>query len=338
MTITISHTRTDGTLVHGTTKGDGTAAVLKAAGFRWFRTLGCWGLTHSRDKAAKTWDIDRAAAALREAGFEVSVEIDDATPSAVSFADREAGRYAKAEDRADRYADRASNASAAGGQAWDRVREQRAQVPFGQPMMPDHHSYAADRNRRDRWNRQESRASAEMDRGAYWASRAQAAERYRQHRENVPTTLRRIAALEARQRRIERLLAGNLSDTDRARFTTDQQQIAGEVDYWREHVKQAEAEGVKVWSKADFARGDFVDFGHGWFEVVRVNAKTVSVPGMVLGVGQGVFTMAMMREGGRQGWTDTIPYSKVRRRASAEEIRQRFPDVFAAPIPQTTKD
>jgi hypothetical protein len=334
VTITISHNRTEGTLVHGTSKGDGTAEVLKVNGFRWFRSLGCWGLTQSRDKAANRFRIDQAASALRAAGFEVAVEIDDDAPSAASFADREAERYDRAEDRADRYGDRADKAAAAGAEMWDRVREQRAQVPFGQPMMPDHHSYAADRNRRDRWARTERRATEEMDRGAYWAARAEAAERYRQHREDIPTTLRRIEQLEARQRRLQRHLTGDLTDSDRARFIADLQQVEGELDYWREHVAQAETEGVKVWSKADFAKGDFVNFGHGWFEVTRVNAKSVTVPAMVMGVGQGVFTMALMQADGRQGWTDTIPYSKVRGQAAAEEIRQRYPDVFAQPIPR----
>lgn len=59
-------------------------------------------------------------------------------------------------------------------------------------------------------------------------------------------------------------------------------------------VAEQEAAGAKVWSKADFRKGDQVqdDFGR-WHEVLRVNAKsvTVSTP----------YT-----------WTETIPYDKVR--------------------------
>lgn len=35
MTIQIIHTAAEGTLVHGTTRGDGTNTILKSAGFRW---------------------------------------------------------------------------------------------------------------------------------------------------------------------------------------------------------------------------------------------------------------------------------------------------------------
>ena len=68
MTIEIIHTAAEGTLVHGTTRGDGTNTVLKATGFRWFRTLSAWGVPNSRDRQPNLGKIDRAAAALRDAG------------------------------------------------------------------------------------------------------------------------------------------------------------------------------------------------------------------------------------------------------------------------------
>ncbi len=71
MTITISHTAADGTLVEGTSKGDGTNTILKANGFRWFRTLGLWGIAASRDRQPNEYKINRAADALRAAGHTV---------------------------------------------------------------------------------------------------------------------------------------------------------------------------------------------------------------------------------------------------------------------------
>jgi hypothetical protein len=56
MAITISHTRAEGTIVDGTAKGDGTAPILKAAGFRWAPSIKAWIIQQSRDRAAKTWE------------------------------------------------------------------------------------------------------------------------------------------------------------------------------------------------------------------------------------------------------------------------------------------
>ena len=77
--ITITHTHAEGTLIEGSRKGDGVWEVLKGLGANWryFRSLGQIGLGQSRDKAAKTWAIDRASEALRKAGHEVTVSVDD---------------------------------------------------------------------------------------------------------------------------------------------------------------------------------------------------------------------------------------------------------------------
>ena len=75
---------------------------------------------------------------------------------------------------------------------------------------------------------------------------------------------------------------------------------------------------MKVWSRADFTRGDFVRFGgHGtWFEVIRVNPRSLTVPAIIAGPGRAVLRAA----GSPYDWTDTIPYDKVTGRASAADI------------------
>ena len=42
-------------------------------------------------------------------------------------------------------------------------------------------------------------------------------------------------------------------------------------------LAKAEAEGVKVWSKADFRRDDFALSRGTWYQVQRVNAKSITV-------------------------------------------------------------
>ncbi len=121
MTIEITHTAAEGTLVHGTARGDGTNTILKAAGFRWFRTLGVWGIAGSRDRQPNRYKIERAAESLRAAGHTVTVDVDDThRPTAEAEADR-AHRQAQ---RADALAAKADRKAAAASAAWES--EQRA--------------------------------------------------------------------------------------------------------------------------------------------------------------------------------------------------------------------
>lgn len=121
MSIEICHTAEDGTLVHGTNKGDGTNVILKASGFRWFRTLGLWGIPGSRDRQPNIFKIDRAAAALRAAGHEVTVNVDSNHRPA---AEAEADRAQRQQDRADALAAKADRRSTAA-----RPRGTRSHAP-----------------------------------------------------------------------------------------------------------------------------------------------------------------------------------------------------------------
>jgi hypothetical protein len=63
--ITIRHTRADGTLIEGSSKGDGVFDIVREHGFRYFPSLGQLGIGRSRDRVARTSDIEAAAGALR---------------------------------------------------------------------------------------------------------------------------------------------------------------------------------------------------------------------------------------------------------------------------------
>jgi len=174
----------------------------------------------------------------------------------------------------------------------------------------------------------------------YHAERAAAAERYKDHREDVPRTLRRIEKLEAEARGVQRALDGRLDyvsdgngghklalvkpgDSYREQLEHRADRLAGELAYWREHVAAREAEGVKVWSRADFAKGDFVHGRWGWAEVLRVNAKSVTIPWGSNAVHLPVVTRDNVTTAvGGPGWTDKVTYDDVRGRKSAEEMRE----------------
>ena len=141
MTITIRHTHADGTLVEGTSKGDGTNTILKANGFRWFRTLGLWGIAGSRDRQPNDYKINRAAHALREAGHTVTVEIDRTHRPA---AEAEADRLTRQDDRAAALAAKAARKKSDAETAWARERAATdALPPGGEPIKIGHHSFSA---------------------------------------------------------------------------------------------------------------------------------------------------------------------------------------------------
>jgi hypothetical protein len=135
--VEITHTRESGTVVEGTARGDGSAEILKRAGFRWAPSIKAWIVQQSRDREAKTWKINAAAEGLRAAGFDVTVSIDD-TPRA--FADAEADRADRISDRAEALEGRAERAAAESEARYAAARRELDVIPPGQPILVGHHS------------------------------------------------------------------------------------------------------------------------------------------------------------------------------------------------------
>lgn len=312
MTITITHTPADGTLVEGTTRGDGTNTVLKANGFRWFRTLGLWGIAGSRDRDPNRAKITAAADALRAAGHDVELDIDDRRrdPGTV-----EADRAARAEDRAAALAAKADRRREQADAAWDADRRATAALPpGGEPIKVGHHSETRHRNAIGSAHRAMGRAvTAERD-AVETARRADVATRATDHRYNPVTVKNRIDGLEADQRADQRALDGHtrtaftmgdgtkvLDVTDpatgeyRETLTARMTARADDIAYWVEIREQQIAAGQATdYSRDTIAAGDQVCYRGQWYSVRRANAKTVSIPSIVGG-----------------SWTDTIGYHKL---------------------------
>lgn len=352
--IRIVHTRAEGTLIEGSTKGDGVWDIVRNHGFRFSRHVGLY-IRNSRDKTANRSRINAAADALRDAGFTVEVDIDDTTPGR-SFADAEAERTQRAEERADRYGRRASRNTAAGEARWQRTRGRMAAVPPGQPILAGHHSERGHRRLLDWADNQDRKAVGEMRKGKYWAERAQAASDHQKHRESVGTTRRRIDRLEADRRRIVRRLeegwtreyapdatlpdGAEVLDTypDGSRVCrvlptgdakavreADLAQLDDEIAYWRGVLAEAEQRGVKLWSRDDFTKGDFVIYHETAVEVIRVNAKTLTIPWGHYWVASGLAVVTVEHaekvhiSGGRI-YTGKVPYDEVQGRITRVEL------------------
>ncbi|MBB5123216.1 DUF3560 domain-containing protein [Streptomyces eurocidicus] len=356
--ITISHTRRDGTLVEGTSRGDGSAEVLKEHRFRWSRNLECWYRPHSRDKRADTWRINKAAEGLRAAGFTVAVTTDEDTRR--TFAEAEAERLDRAGDRAERFAGRASRAAASSDASYERSNQISERFHMGQPILIGHHSEGRARRDQERMHNAMRKSIEENRRAGYWADRARAAESYEQHRNDPGRTLRRIDKLEAERRGILRQRNGDPrnpwrkapSKERRAELERLIEEIDEELAHWREIIAQAEADGFKVWSSADFSRGDFVRYRDTWYEVLRVNPKSLTVPhilnstdgGTAGAVGGNPVVSKASAAGTRVAtWTWKAPYNDVSGRMNVAQMRavlagEPIPAETAAETPVDTEE
>ncbi|MGW8333783.1 DUF3560 domain-containing protein [Streptomyces sp. NPDC055897] len=340
MTIEITHTRRQGTLIEGTSRGDGSAEILRLREygrtqrqpFRWSRTLDCWYLPHSRDHATYTPSLELLAQRLRDAGFEVTLTIDNADRRSISEAEQE--REKKAEGRAERFGKYAASAAQSSKAAWKKSHDISERFAGGQPILVGHHSEGRARRDHARMDDAMRKSISDSDRAAHWSGRAQAAANYQQFKKDPGRTLRRLDKLRADLRAVEKWQRGQSAkgysrNPDDPELTIRHEELTEEIAHWEQVIKDAEAEGFKVWSKADFKRGDFALYRGTWYEVLRVNPKSVTIPHIHNGVGKRI-----VRATGNQhdDWTWTAPYDDVSGRKSAAEMQRA--SQATAPEPQ----
>jgi len=273
--LTIRHDHTDGTRLDGSARGDGAYEVLQPLGW----TYRPWAGVHirgSRDTFAYPAELEKHAQALREAGFTVTVAVDNTwRPAAVRWAEREQ----RADGRADRYDDRAGRATDRGNAREAAARRTLDGIPLGQPMMPGHPSYRADRNRRERAWANQNAARAEHDNAEQLSDRAAGARANERAKHNPRAIMRKIESLEVEIRRAERGLAdgatGEWADITRLRLARDRDEVVFLRGRMAEH---ADTGTFVAWSPASIAKGDLVRVeSFGWYPVKRVNRKTVSL-------------------------------------------------------------
>ncbi|MEU0078516.1 DUF3560 domain-containing protein [Micromonospora tulbaghiae] len=292
--LTISHTHADGTTLNGSRKGDGVWEVCKANGWAFSRNVGIY-LRQSRDKDANRARIDRTAEALRAAGHDVTVDIDN-TPRPT--AERETDRAERADRRAARYAERAGKADAesqARRAAADAISDR---MPFGEPIKIGHHSERSHRRAFEKIHAHTEKSWEAADKARELSDRAEAVGHNLAHRQDPRVTMRRIERLEVEQRKLVRDY-GERAAGKVARLTE-------EIEHWRaELAKLAESGEFVPWGPEHFRKGDAVNVRGTWYPVVRVNRKSVSVPPLIgLGRPNGA-------DGQPWSWTDTVPWDDL---------------------------
>lgn len=303
--LTITHTHEAGTLIDGTTKGDGTADVLKRTGWRWGRSIAAWYVPNSRDHLPNGYKINRTVTALQAAGFEVETDVSmEHRPTA----EVEAGKIARQADRVDALEAKADRKGADDAAAWDRVERAMSRLPEGgEPIHVGHHSEGRHRNaikKADAAMRRsvEASSAAEHARG-----KAEAASHTTDRRYRPVTVANRIETLGAEIRKLERRITEPRYDAERGYIPATAEQVEAararltpyidekrdQVAYW-EGVRAAQIESGTAtgYSRETVKKGDRVKVRGHWYDVVRANVKTVSVQT-------------------QYSWTDTVPYAEI---------------------------
>lgn len=278
MSLTIEHTHVDGTVLDGTSRGDGTAEIIKPLGWRWGRNIGMWYLPRTRDAAPKRAAIEATADALRAAGHEVEVSVDTSPVDRGAAEERRAERFA---ERAEQLTARAVREQAKSDAHEAAARRLSEHIPFGQPVLLGHHSQA--RAERDgRRVRGHFDASVAHQHRADEAQRAATEARAATGARNNPVTVaNRIQRLEAEERRLERLIDPVHEGTDPdwlGRMLDRLADTRADLTYWREVRGEQLADGTATnYSRETVRAGDLVKVNGSWYPVVRANAKTVTV-------------------------------------------------------------
>ncbi|WP_316295787.1 DUF3560 domain-containing protein [Clavibacter michiganensis] len=306
--LTITHTHEEGTLIEGTSRGDGTAEILKREGWRWGRSIAAWYVPHSRDRLPNPWKIQRTVAALRMAGFTVAMNIvTDIRPTA----EVEAAKIERQADRVDALDAKAERKAAAEVAADERAAAALRRLPEGgEPIKVGHHSEGRHRNAIAKAHTAMARA-VEAGRDAEHArGRADAARITTNARYSPVTVANRIEKLGSELRKLERRVTEHVYDSERGYRPASAEEQArraeklapyleekrDQVAYWEgvraEQIATGRATG---YDRTNVQKGDHVKIRGSWHRIARVNPKTVSV--------ETDYT-----------WTRTAPYAEIQDR------------------------
>jgi hypothetical protein len=329
MSLIIRHSHAEGTLIEGTSRGDGSAEILKtvvdphtgrARAWRWSRNLGSWYVQRSRDAKANPALVDATETALRTAGFAVGVEIDD---SYRSTADVEADAVARQANRVNALDGKAARAAAVADTAEVRARELAERMPMGQPILVGHHSESRMRKAyRDIENA--SRASVSAYRDAQESqAKAAAAAGTTAVRYNPAVIRRRIERLKADLRHWQRTRDGHsrtvhtdaagvkhLETQDaatgphRQRALEEIERLEDQIRFWSQKLADAAAAGACIWDASSVVVGDKIRCSWGWATVVKVNAKSVRLQNLSGLLPFDKIQAVMTSDGRRVGVTD----------------------------------
>ncbi|WP_447002415.1 DUF3560 domain-containing protein [Saccharothrix isguenensis] len=334
--LTIHHDYHSGTTVQGTDKNSPAHTALKAhRSWVWSGYAQAWLLRSSRHRKPKDGAITEMQQVLEGLGYTVERDIDPAVPSVEQqerdLADRMTNRAHRLDARSEKWTRTAEVTRAKADHVFDNI-------PPGQPMLVDHHGYAADRNRRERAWDNLGKSIEQADFAATLARQADSARHHMGARYSRETVGNRIQDLEARQRDLHRrldnsptpqqpdatdeaALTAQHTDTEQAeRARTELADVTEQLDYWRGVYAELHA-GEAAPGPDTVAVGDWVSIRGLWAPVRRVNTKSVSVPRLA----------HPAPHPGQREYTTTVEWHKITEYRTTEQMPAAYVEAFNTP-------
>lgn len=186
-----------------------------------------------------------------------------------------------------------------------------------------------------------------------------------EHGRNPRATLRRIKRLNVDLHRVRRILTGeayrhliirdgeHVLDDDgnpltepqpavgayRERLQREETALLEKIAYWEDLIIQAESDGVKIWRPDDFTPGDFALSGGRWYEVLKTNTESLTIPWSDQDTDEKILRRSHARDrlGGPSIATDRLIYDKVQDRMSALEAARKFPPRISSLLPDRAR-
>lgn len=225
-----------------------------------------------------------------------------------SFEERLEVERQRAEERADRYEDRAAKVSREAGNTRDRSNQISERFHMGQPILVGHHAEKGARRDQERmWNL--TRKSIDLsNKAAHYADRAAASERTASAEHTVDFMCRRVEEAETEIRKLEKRIeqADGVPDKQSSEYIELAKgwiaTAKDRADYWRAKIEEA---GGVTFSRETVKNGSFIRYRGTWYPVKRVNPKSVTISHWL----------------GVESLTWTVPYAEIKAIKEVEEAQ-----------------
>jgi predicted RNA methylase len=292
-TITITHDYKNGTLVHGTEKGDGAYELIgprTIAHFRFFPSIKMIGISQSRDRPAKRHQITAAREALEAGGFEVIVEINDEPRDMADVRADRAGRLDTRYERLTEAAERNLTEAERRRARADELADER------QPIRSGHSSASHARVIEKRLAQNDKAADTALAKAQHASRAASVVGDADAYRERPSVIRRRIDRLEAELRQTMHGIDGTrpanqswknayypvkpATGDDLAALEASKTYLEHQIEADRAALAEHQASGYVLLTRNDLHKGDVVTWSTRFGQnatVVRVNPKTVTL-------------------------------------------------------------
>src|SRR5699024_12110840 len=183
------------------------------------------------------------------------------------------------EDRIATYKENARKARSRANADLQSADNHSARFQGGQPILVGHHSEKSARRARSRADAAMRRYIKNQQAAQYWERKARAAEQHQKQKHDHGVIQRRIARMEAEPRQIDRQheqAEGHHAE----RLNEQSRKLTQELEKNRTELEAADA---KIWGREDFSKGDYAHHDGTWYEIKRVNSKSVTVAATVGG-------------------------------------------------------